>query len=151
MSIEKEKVILNYEDIIQTIPHRFPFLFVDKIIELNKNKNAIGIKNVTINEQFFTGHFPQKPVMPGVLIVEALAQTAAILVYKSLEDNGNDKGVLFSHIDFVKFRRVVVPGDQLILEVSILKNKLGFWKCAGCAKVGEEVVVETEFTAKLAG
>ncbi|NRA73619.1 MAG: 3-hydroxyacyl-ACP dehydratase FabZ [Rickettsiales bacterium] len=141
---------MEYEDIIQTIPHRPPFLFVDRIIELNKNKSAVGIKNVSINEQFFAGHFPQKPVMPGVLIVEALAQTAAILVYRSLEDEKANRGVLFTHIDFVKFRRVVIPGDQLILEVSILKNKLGFCKCAGRARVNEEIAVESEFTAKLA-
>jgi len=149
MTKEKEKTGMCYEEIIQRIPHRPPFLFVDKIIELNKNKNAIGIKNVTANEPFFAGHFPQKPIMPGVLIVEALAQTAGVLVCESLDDKRENKGVLFSHIDFVKFRKVVVPGDQLILEVAMLKNKLGFWKCSGVAKVDGVVAVETEFTAKI--
>ena len=149
MITDKEKITLEYADIIQAIPHRPPFLFVDRIVELEKNKTAIGIKNVTINEQFFAGHFPQKPVMPGVLIIEALAQTAGVLVYKSLENEKKSMSVLFSHIDFVRFRKVVVPGDQLILEVSILKSKLGFWKCSGCAKVNDEVAVESEFTAKL--
>ena len=149
MTQEKEKTALDYDGIIKRIPHRPPFLLVDRIIELNKNKNAIGIKNVTANEQFFAGHFPQKPVMPGVLIVEALAQTAGVLVCDSLGENNQNNGVLFSNIDFVKFRKVVVPGDQLVLEVSILKNKLGFWKCSGIAKVDGIVAVETEFTAKI--
>jgi beta-hydroxyacyl-ACP dehydratase FabZ len=149
MTKEKEKIVLDYDGIIKRIPHRPPFLFVDKIIELNRNKNAIGIKNVTANEQFFAGHFPKKPVMPGVLIVEALAQTAGVLVCDSLQDTKESQGVLFSHIDFVKFRKVVVPGDQLILEVAILKNRLGFWKCSGVAKVDGVVAVETEFTAKI--
>jgi 3-hydroxyacyl-[acyl-carrier-protein] dehydratase len=146
----EEKITLNYEDIIKLIPHRPPFLFVDKIIELHRGKSAIGIKNVTINEPFFAGHFPQKPVMPGVLIVEALAQTAGVLVCESLENMKEGSVVLFTHIDFVKFRRIVVPGDQLTLEVVILRNKLGFWKCGGIAKVDGEIAVESEFTAKIA-
>jgi 3-hydroxyacyl-[acyl-carrier-protein] dehydratase len=147
---EKEKIILDHEAIIKVIPHRPPFLFVDKIIELNKGKNAVGIKNVTINESFFAGHFPHKPVMPGVLIVEALAQTAGVLVCKSIEAQDENKIVLFTNIDFVKFRRIVVPGDQLRLEVEIIRNKLGFWKCGGIARVDGEIAVESEFTAKIA-
>ena len=150
MSDIQEKIILDHEEIMKRIPHRPPFLFVDKIIELNKNKNAVGIKNVTINESFFAGHFPHKPVMPGVLTVEAIAQTAGVLVCESMENKQKNNIVLFTHIDFVKFRKIVVPGDQLRLEVEILRNKLGFWKCGGTAKVGGEIAVESEFTAKIA-
>ena len=149
MSETQGKITLDYEEIIKRLPHRPPFLFVDKIIELNRGKNAIGIKNVTINESFFAGHFPKKPVMPGVLIVEALAQTAGILVCESLENKQESNAVLFTSIDFTKFRKVVVPGDQLVLEVEILKNKLGFWKCACIAKVDGIIAVESEFTAKI--
>lgn len=146
----QEKVILDHEEIIRRIPHRPPFLFVDKIIELNKNQNAVGIKNVTINEHFFAGHFPHKPVMPGVLIIEALAQAAGVLVCESIENKQENSIVLFTSIDSVKFRRIVLPGDQLRLEVEILRNKLGFWRCRGVAKVDGEMAVESEFTAKIA-
>jgi len=146
---EHKSITLDLEGVLERIPHRPPFLFVDKIIELRKHKNAVGVKNVTINEQFFAGHFPKKPIMPGVLIIEALAQTAGVLVCESLDKKASADAIFFSSIDSVKFRRVVVPGDQLILEVSILKNKLGFWKCAGVAKVNGEIAVESEFTAKV--
>ena len=149
MSETQGKIILDYEEIIKRLPHRPPFLFVDRIIELNRGKNAIGIKNVTSNEAFFAGHFPKKPVMPGVLIIEALAQTAGILVCESLGNVKENNEVLFTNIDFAKFRKIVVPGDQLVLEVQILRNKLGFWKCGGIAKVDGIVAVESEFTAKI--
>ena len=149
MTNAMEKIVMNTEEIMQRIPHRPPFLFVDKIIELNKSENAIGIKNVTMNEQFFAGHFPNKPIMPGVIIVEALAQTAGVLVCESLGESGSGNSVFFSSIDFVKFRRVVAPGDQLILKVAILRSKLGFWKCSGMAIVDNVVAAETEFTAKI--
>jgi 3-hydroxyacyl-[acyl-carrier-protein] dehydratase len=145
----EEKYVMNSKDITNVLPHRFPFLFVDKIVELNKNKNAIGIKNVTANEHFFVGHFPEEPVMPGVLIIEALAQTAAILVFKSLDGAKKTNAVFFSAIENARFRRPVVPGDQLVLEVAILRSKLGFWKCSGIAKVGDAVAAEAEFTAKI--
>jgi 3-hydroxyacyl-[acyl-carrier-protein] dehydratase len=145
----EEKCVMNLKEITNILPHRFPFLFVDKILELNKNQNAIGIKNVTANEHFFIGHFPEEPVMPGVLIIEALAQTAAILVFESLESSKKSSAVFFSAIENAKFRRPVVPGDQLILEVAIIRNKLGFWKCSGVAKVGSAIAAEAEFTAKI--
>lgn len=145
----KEKCVMSLKDIMQRIPHRFPFLLVDRIIEINKNQSAIGVKNVTATEYFFQGHFPNEPVMPGVLIVEALAQTAAVLVCDSLPAGEKGKLAFFSSIDFVKFRKPVVPGDQLILEVTLLKNKLGFFKCSGIAKVDGEIAAEAEFTAKI--
>jgi 3-hydroxyacyl-[acyl-carrier-protein] dehydratase len=145
----EEKCVMSLKDITKILPHRFPFLFVDKILELNKSQNAIGLKNVTANEHFFIGHFPDEPVMPGVLIIEALAQTAAILVFESLESTKKSKVVFFSSIEHAKFRRPVVPGDQLVLEVTILRNKLGFWKCSGVAKVDGTIAAEAEFTAKI--
>lgn len=148
MGDQKEKYIIDVKGIMEIIPHRFPLLLVDRIIEINKNQSAIGIKNVTATEYFFQGHFPNEPVMPGVLIVEALAQTAAVLVCWSLEIGERGKLAFFSSIDFVKFRKPVVPGDQLILEVTLLKNKLGFFKCSGVAKVDGEIATEAEFTAK---
>ena len=151
--------VLNHKQIIERIPHRYPFLLVDRILKLTKNESIIGLKNVTINEPFFIGHFPKEPVMPGVLIIEALAQAAAVLVCESLnsvdsnnssaEGGSSEKIVFFSSIDHVKFRRPVVPGDQLILESTILKSKLGFWKCKGVAKVEGSVAVEAEFSAKI--
>lgn len=149
MSDKKEKCVMDVKAIMQYIPHRFPFLFVDQIIELNKNNSAIGLKNVTSNEAFFQGHFPEEPVMPGVLIVEALAQTAGVLVCASLEGGQKSRLALFTSIESVKFRRQVVPGDQLLLHVSIIRSRLGFCKCSGLAKVGEEIAVEAEFTAKI--
>lgn len=131
------------------IPHRYPFLLVDKVIEIDNLQSAMGIKNVTINEPFFQGHFPGTPVMPGVTIIEALAQTAAVMVGVSL--NLVDKNLLiyFMGIDKCKFRRKVVPGDTLKLNVNVLRGKSGgkVWKFSGTAFVVDEVAAEVEFTA----
>ena len=131
------------------IPHRYPFLLVDKVIEIDNLQSAMGIKNVTINEPFFQGHFPGAPVMPGVTIIEALAQTAAVMVGVSL--NLVDKNLLiyFIGIDKCKFRRKVVPGDTLKLNVNVLRGKSGgkVWKFSGTAFVVDEVAAEVEFTA----
>ena len=131
------------------IPHRYPFLLVDKVIEIDNLQSAMGIKNVTINESFFQGHFPGAPVMPGVTIIEALAQTAAVMVGVSL--NLVDKNLLiyFMGIDKCKFRRKVVPGDTLKLNVNVLRGKSGgkVWKFSGTAFVVDEVAAEVEFTA----
>jgi|TARA_B100000085_G_scaffold282484_1_gene311073 3-hydroxyacyl-[acyl-carrier-protein] dehydratase len=131
------------------IPHRYPFLLVDKVIEIDNLQSAMGIKNVTINEPFFQGHFPGAPVMPGVTIIEALAQTAAVMVGVSL--NLVDKNLLiyFMGIDKCKFRRKVVPGDTLKLNVNVLRGKSGgkVWKFSGTAFVVDEVAAEVEFTA----
>ena len=139
---------IDIEEIMTLIPHRYPFLLVDRIIALKTNESAIGVKNVTANEPFFNGHFPQKKVMPGVLIIEALAQTAGILVNKS-KSLSKDSIVYFTSIEEAKFRRVVVPGDQLHLHVTIIKNKLNLWKIDGLAKVNGQVVSEAKFSAML--
>lgn len=137
--------MINTKEIQQLLPHRFPFLLVDKIIELEPGKKAVGIKNVTINEEFFSGHFPGNPIMPGVLIVEALAQVGGILAFRSGVTPG--KTVYFMTIEKAKFRRPVVPGDQLKLEVSILHQRSQVWKFAGNAIVDDKIAAEAEFTA----
>jgi 3-hydroxyacyl-[acyl-carrier-protein] dehydratase len=130
------------KDIRKILPHRYPFLLVDRIIELEEGKRAVGIKNVTANEPFFQGHFPDNPIMPGVLIVEALAQVAGIAVMNVEEFKG--KLGLFAGIDKCRFKKVVRPGDQLILEVSIDSIKMGLVKAKGVAKVREEIAATAE-------
>jgi 3-hydroxyacyl-[acyl-carrier-protein] dehydratase len=136
------------KEIQDLLPHRYPFLLVDRIVEIDPGKKAVGIKNVTINEEFFQGHFPGQPIMPGVLMIEALAQVAGILAFKSGASLG--KAVYFMSIEKAKFRRPVVPGDQLRLEVSILQQRGNVWKFAGSARVEEKVAAEAEFTAMVA-
>ena len=132
---------------IQTLlPHRYPFLLVDRIKELEPNRRIIGIKNVTINEPFFSGHFPGRPVMPGVLIIEAMAQAGGVLVFKSGGPSGKPV-VYMTGIDEAKFRRPVVPGDQLRFEVEVLKKRPPFWKMQGKAFVDNELVCEAVVTA----
>ena len=135
--------MLNNQDILKIIPHRYPFLLVDKIVEMDEGKRAVGIKNVTANEWFFQGHFPQYAVMPGVLIVEALAQVgaAAGLLMPELKD----KLVFFAGIDRVRFKRQVVPGDTLRLEVSIVSFRMPAGKMSGTATVDGEVACTGEF------
>ncbi|MBT4879095.1 MAG: 3-hydroxyacyl-ACP dehydratase FabZ [Alphaproteobacteria bacterium] len=136
------------EEILTLIPHRYPLLLVDRVVDYTENKSATGVKNVTFNEPHFTGHFPDKPIMPGVLIVEALAQTSAIMVSKSNSDKG-DKLVYFMSIDNVKFRKPVVPGDQLILKVETIQNRGQVWKFKGEAFVNEKIVAEASFAAMI--
>lgn len=138
----------SIEQIINFLPHRYPFLLVDRVLEMEKGKRIIGLKNVTYNEPFFQGHFPNLRVMPGVLIVEALVQTAGILVYNSIPDP-QDKLVFLSKIDRAKFRKPVVPGDQLRLEVEMPKLKTRFFQITGKAYVGETLVAETEAMGSL--
>jgi len=143
---------LYHQDIIKLIPHRFPFLLVDRIIELEPNKKIIGIKNVTANEPFFQGHFPDNPVMPGVLIIEALAQVGGVLSQVSLRENSESKGtplLFFMSIDKVKFRKMVVPGDQLRLESVPLRTGSRVWKMEGKAYVDSALVAEAEFMAQI--
>ncbi len=141
---------LLYEDIIKILPHRYPFLFVDRIVELEPGKKVVGIKNVTIDEPFFQGHFPGKPIMPGVLIVEAMAQTGGVLAGLSIPGFAEQDGkqiIYFMSIDKVKFRKPVVPGDQLVFEVVPLRTGSRVWKIAGKAFVGDDLVAEAELVA----
>jgi len=137
--------MMHIKDIQNFLPHRYPFLMVDRVIEIDPGKKIVGIKNLSINEEFFQGHFPGNPIMPGVLIVEALAQVAGILAFKSGAPEG--KSVFFMSIEKAKFRRPVVPGDQLRLEVSILQCRGNVWKFAGSALVEDKISAEAEFTA----
>lgn len=135
--------------ILDCIPHRYPMLLVDRVVELEAYKRAVGIKNVSFNEPFFVGHFPGDPIVPGVLLVEAMAQSAAVLVIKSLGHEGVGSLVYFMAIDDARFRRPVRPGDQLRLEVTLQKQKLGVWRFAGKAHVGPDLAAEATFTAKI--
>lgn len=137
--------MMNVKDIQSLLPHRYPFLMVDRIIEIDPGKKIVGIKNLSINEEFFQGHFPGNPIMPGVLIIEALAQAAGILALRSGAPGG--KAVYFMSIERAKFRKPVVPGDQLRLEVSILQSRGNVWKFSGNALVEDKMVAEAEFTA----
>ena len=137
---------MNIDEIKKVIPHRYPFLLVDEVEELRPGERAIGYKNVTTNEPFFQGHFPEHPVMPGVLIVEAMAQVGGVLVFKSGGTVG--KTVMYlTGIEEAKFRRPVVPGDQLRFEIEVLKKRPPFWKMQGKAYVDNEVACEAVVTA----
>ena len=145
----------NFEDRItvpeikRMIPHRYPFLLIDYVTNCNLGESATGVKNVTFNEPFFQGHFPDKPIMPGVLIVESMAQTAAVLVVKTLNKVDNEMLVYFMSMDKTKFRKIVVPGDCLNLNVTVLKQRKSIWKFYGTGEVNNEIVAETEFTAMM--
>jgi len=137
--------VLDIHGILNKLPHRYPILLVDRVLELEKNVRIKALKNVSINEPYFAGHFPARPVMPGVLMLEALAQAAALLSFESLGlDPGDDTVVYFVGIDGARFKRVVEPGDQLILEASIERAKAGIYKYKARATVGGEVAVEAE-------
>ena len=143
---------LNYSDIIKILPHRYPFLLIDRIIELEIGKKVVGIKNVTANEPFFQGHFPGNPIMPGVLIIEAMAQTGGVLAGMTVHDNfehERSEPVFFMAIDKAKFRSPVVPGDQLRLEVIPIRTGSNVWKMKGKAYVGEKVAAEAELVAMI--
>jgi len=136
-------------ELMELIPHRQPFLMLDRVEDIVVREYATGIKNVTINEPFFLGHFPVRPVMPGVLIIEAMAQTAAVLVVETLGEKALGKLVYFMTIENARFRKPVVPGDQLKLHVSIQRNRGNVWKFSGEAKVGDMVVAEGAFSAMI--
>jgi 3-hydroxyacyl-[acyl-carrier-protein] dehydratase len=138
--------MIDIKEIMTLLPHRYPFLLVDRVIEFEPEVRAVGIKNVTMNEPFFQGHFPNNPVMPGVLTVEALAQVAGILAFKS---GVQGKMVYFMSIEKVKFRRPVVPGDQLRMEVHVSHKRGSVWKFSGNAFVGDKLTTEAEFTAMI--
>ncbi len=136
---------MDIHQILRQLPHRYPILLVDRVLELEKGVKIKAVKNVTINEPFFTGHFPHRPVMPGVLMLEALAQAAALLSFDALDATPDDSTVYyFAGIDGARFKRPVEPGDQLILEVAIDRVKAGIFKFKARALVGEEVAVEAE-------
>ena len=141
-------MLMDVNEIQRIIPHRYPFLLVDSVLELEPGKRIVGIKNVTINEPFFAGHFPGTPVMPGVLIIEAMAQVGAILVLKELPDR-EKKLLYFAGIDQVRFRQPVVPGNQLKLVVEILKLRPRYGKLKGEAFVGETLVAEAEVLSSI--
>jgi 3-hydroxyacyl-[acyl-carrier-protein] dehydratase len=131
------------------IPHRYPFLLIDRVVNIAVNARAVGIKNVTVNEPHFEGHFPVIPVMPGVLVIEAMAQTSAVLVVQTLDLIDKDLLVYFMSIESAKFRRVVQPGDTLELHVEVQRGRGKIWKFRGEARVGETLCAEAEFAAMI--
>ena len=152
MSDSKENTTIltvGIDRIKEMIPHRYPFLLIDRVDDVIPDISAIGIKNVTVNEPFFQGHFPGRPVMPGVLIVEAMAQTAAVLVVCTLGSIAEGKLVYFMTIDNARFRKPVVPGDQLKLYCSKLRNRSNVWKFSCVAKIGDVPVAEATYSAMI--
>jgi 3-hydroxyacyl-[acyl-carrier-protein] dehydratase/UDP-3-O-[3-hydroxymyristoyl] N-acetylglucosamine deacetylase/3-hydroxyacyl-[acyl-carrier-protein] dehydratase len=140
--------MLNIEDILRFLPHRYPFLLVDRVLSMEPSRSIAALKNVTYNEEYFQGHFPDLRIMPGVLLVEAMAQAGGILLYHSIP-NPEKKFVLFSKIENMKFRRPVVPGDQIRLECELVKSKGRFYWLRGTACVDGEIAVEGEMMASL--
>lgn len=137
---------IDINEIMSIIPHRYPFLLVDRVIEIKEKESIVGIKNITANEPQFTGHFPSRPVMPGVLMIEAMAQLSAVLVAKSMENTKN-KEVFFMSIEESKFRKVVEPGDTLVMYADIIQNRGPVWKFKARSEVDGKIAVETTFTA----
>jgi 3-hydroxyacyl-[acyl-carrier-protein] dehydratase len=138
---------LHVEEIRRILPHRYPFLLVDRILSFELGKRIVGVKNVSINDPFFQGHFPERPIMPGVLIIEAMAQTGGILALLSTPENLGNPSIFLLGVDKVRFRKPVVPGDQLILELETLRSGKKFWKMQGKALVDQNLVAEAELMA----
>ncbi len=141
--------VLDIARIMHAIPHRYPMLMIDRVVDIVHDRSAVGLKNVTANENFFQGHFPGHPVMPGVLIVEAMAQTAAVLVVETLGPQAAGKLVYFMTIEGAKFRRPVVPGDQLRIHVTKVRSRNNVWKFNGLARVDGLGVAEATFSAMI--
>ena len=139
--------MLDVREIFKIIPHRYPFLLVDRILEVEAGKRIVGIKNVTFNEVFFQGHFPSRPVMPGVLICEAMAQVGAILAHYSKGEKDDGRVFMLTGLDRTKFKRMVEPGDQLRLELNSLRRRESFWKLRGVATVDGKIAAEAEISA----
>lgn len=140
---------LDIARIMHAIPHRYPFLLIDRVVDVVKDRSAIGVKNVSVNESFFQGHFPGHPVMPGVLIIESMAQTAAVLVVETLGPDAAGKVVYFMSIEGAKFRRPVVPGDQLRIHVTKERNRGNVWKFHAVARVDGTSVAEATYAAMI--
>jgi beta-hydroxyacyl-ACP dehydratase FabZ len=141
------KAEYDIQKILQFLPHRYPFLLVDRVLELEPGDRIVALKNVTMNEPFFQGHFPGKPVMPGVLIIEAMAQAGGLLAYESSPADNHGQLIYFMGMDKVRFRKPVVPGDQLIFEAKILKLRTKVAKMTGTASVDNQLVAEAELMA----
>ena len=141
--------LIDIARIMHAIPHRYPFLMIDRVVDVVRNRSAVGIKNVSINEHFFQGHFPGHPVMPGVLIIESMAQTAAVLVVETLGEDAAGKVVYFMSVDGAKFRRPVVPGDQLRVHVTKERQRANVWKFSGVARVDGVAVAEASYAAMI--
>jgi 3-hydroxyacyl-[acyl-carrier-protein] dehydratase len=141
--------MIDIREIMSFLPHGYPFLLIDRILEIEPGKRIVGIKNVTYNEPYFPGHFPGRPIMPGVLIVEAMAQTAGVLAFKSIPEEGQRRPVLFLGLDNVRFRKPVVPGDQLRMELEITRHRQAIWGFKGKAFVEDQLVAEADLLAML--
>jgi len=136
---------MDIHEVLEHLPHRYPFLLIDRVLDYEPGKSLVAIKNVTVNEPFFTGHFPQRPVFPGVLIMEALAQATGILAFKSTASKPNSNSLYyFAGIDNARFKQPVEPGDQLRLEVELVKSRRGIWKFKAVARVEESVVASAD-------
>jgi 3-hydroxyacyl-[acyl-carrier-protein] dehydratase len=146
---ERQVTQVDVQRIMEMIPHRHPFLMIDKVIDMVANERATGIKNLSINENYFQGHFPTRPVMPGVLIIEAMAQTAAVLVVHTLGPESEGKLVYFMSVDNARFRRPVFPGDRLDVHVTKQRHRGNVWKFDGRAKVGNNLMAEAVFAAMI--
>ena len=144
-----EATVADIMRVMHMIPHRYPFLMVDRVVGIHANASAVGIKNVTINEPYFSGHFPQQPVMPGVLIIESMAQTAAVLVVETLGEDAAGKLVYFMTVDEARFRRPVVPGDSMHVHVTKIRRRGSVWKFKGEARVADTVVAQATYSAMI--
>ena len=147
----QEKKTIDIGRVMQMIPHRYPFLMVDKVIDVVPNESATGVKNVTVSEPHFQGHFPEKPIMPGVLIIESMAQTAAVLVVETLGAHAEGKLVYFMSVDNARFRKPVVPGDTLMVHVQKERSRGNVWRFRGEAKVDGQLMAEATYSAMIMG
>jgi 3-hydroxyacyl-[acyl-carrier-protein] dehydratase len=141
--------VIDINRIVQMIPHRYPFLLVDRVFDIVPDESAVGLKNVTMNEPFFQGHFPSRPIMPGVLIIESMAQTAAVLVVETLGASAEGKLVYFMSVDEARFRKPVIPGDQLKIHVKKERSRGNVWKFSAQAKVDDQLMAEATYTAMI--